>query len=186
MCLAGFQPAALFVVSNKKGAECLCSNNGLTARQAVVDRSLQQSLAAASCFCYLMGNASPARTNESRSSISTIRHRASHRHLSHHRVAILLRRARSLDEITDHRTHHRWRAFPHPCFELFRLSIVSRAIRRRELGASVTNATLRLGDGCNHHRDVDLPATLVRSRLFLGYWRHGPGRANPEFALRFP
>ena len=146
----------------------------------------KQSLAPRARFCYLMGNASPARTNESRSSISTIRHRASHRHLSHHRVAILLRCARSLDEITDHRTHHRWRAFPHPCFELFRLSIVSRAIRRRQLGASVTDATLRLGDGRNHHRDVDLPATLVRSRLFLGNWRHSPGRANPEFALRFP
>ena len=146
----------------------------------------KQSLAPRARFCYLMDNASPARTNESRSSISTIRHRASDRHLSHDRTAILLRWARSLDEITDHRTHHRWRAFPHSCFELFHLFIVSPAIRRRQLGASVTDATLRLGDGCNHHRDVDLPATLVRSRIFLGNWRHRPGRSNPEFALRFP
>src|SRR5690242_1295210 len=80
--------------------------------------------------------------NELRSTFSPIRPLASHRHLSHHRVAILLRGARPLDEITDHRTHHRRCAFLHPGVRLLRLSIVSRAIRRGQLGASVTDATL--------------------------------------------
>src|SRR5207253_3771729 len=69
--------------------------------------------------------------------------------------------------------------------ELLRLPEFGPAIRRRRLGATSTTPTLRLGDGRNHHRNVDTPAGLVRGRLFLGNRRDRASSPDPEFAVRF-
>src|SRR6478672_8552525 len=134
----------------------------------------------------LRSTASPARIDEFYSTVPSLRHCAPSRDFSHDCLTVRLRNARPLDEILLGRAHHRWRVLSDTGAKLSCLPALGPAIRRRQLGATATTSTLRLGDGRNHHRDVDTPAGLVRGRLFLGNRRDGPGSPDPESALRFP
>src|SRR5205807_7688697 len=136
----------------KGSAECGASRNV---------RATQQPLAATCRFCYLIGS----RDNEFLSTLPSLWRRASSRDFSHNRVAIRTRSARSLDEIIRNRADHRRRTLSYASGELLRLRKFGAAIRRRQLGASPAASTLRLGNGCNYHRNVDKPAELVLGRL---------------------
>src|SRR4029077_9309605 len=134
----------------------------------------------------LRSTASLARTDEFHSTIPSLRHCAPYRDFSHDCLTVCLGSARPLDEILLGRAHHRWRVLSDAGAKLSCLPLLVAALRRRRLGAMSANPTLRLGDGRNHHRNVDTPAGLVRGRLFLGNRRDGPGSPVPESALRFP
>ena len=137
----------------------------------------------------LHSTASLARTDEFHSTIPSLRHCAPSRDFSHDYLTVCLRSARPLDEILLGRAHHRWRVLSDAGAKLSCLPALGAAIRRRQLGATATTPTLRLGDGRNHHRHVDTPAGLVRGRLFLGNRRDGAGGPDPGFGLwfsRFP
>src|SRR5437879_10497844 len=134
----------------------------------------------------LRSTASLARTDESHSTIPFLRHCAPSRDFSHDYLTVCLRSARPLDEILLGRAHHRWSVLSDAGAKLSCLPALGAAIRRRQLGATATTPTLRLGDGRNHHRHVDTTDGLVRGRLFLGNRRDGAGGPDPASALRFP
>src|SRR3989440_364419 len=133
----------------------------------------------------LLSTASLARTDEVHSTIPSLRYCAPSRDFSHDYLTVCLRSARPLDEILLGRAHHRWRVLSDAGAKLSCLPALGAAIRRRQLGATATTPTLRLGDGRNHHRHVDTPAGLVRGRLFLGNRRDGAGGPDPRFGLWF-
>src|SRR6476469_5537161 len=137
----------------------------------------------------LRSTASLARTDEFHSTIPSLRHCAPYRDFSHDCLTVCLGSARPLDEILLGRAHHRWRVLSDAGAKLSCLPALGAAIRRRQLGATATTPTLRLGDGRNHHRNVDTASGLVRGRLFLGNRRDRAGRPDPGFGLwfsRFP
>src|SRR6266446_5543310 len=132
----------------------------------------------------LRSTASLARTDEFHSTVPSLRHCAPSGDFSHDCLTLRLRSARPVDEILLDRADHRRRTLSCAGAELLSLPQFGAAIRRRQLGATATTSTLRLGDGRNHCRHVDMPAGLLRGRLFLGNRRDGAGSPDPESALR--